>query len=116
MENLPIYRKLYILICLLYRYIKQAPKEYKYSLGESLIENAWQCMDYFFEAYYSSGKKRLQKINAMILAFDKMKIRIRMAREIGILKPKSLNHIEALTLTPLGLMMGGWKRKIEKSL
>ncbi len=107
-EHLPIYLNLYQLNKDLYTAIRGFPKEYKYTLGESILDLNWKCIDIVIVANASPKKEKYSKILNLSIAFDCLKARLRMAQEIGIISQKQYTHIQTNYIKNTGEMIGGW--------
>lgn len=107
-KQLPLYHKSYQLIKYLYHTVKNFPKHYKYTLGQSIIDLAWQCLDLVLTANIQPNKDKYFRILELSANFDKLKIRIRMIQEIGLISPKQFAHLQVNYITTIGEMIGGW--------
>lgn len=107
-QHLPLYLKLCQLNKHINGVVRQFPKHYKYTLGKDIIELNWRCLDFVIEANTLSGEKKLAKILALSITFDKLKIRIRMAQELDLLSEKQFVHMQSYYLKEIGDMVGGW--------
>lgn len=107
-QHLPIYLKIYQLIKFFYEMIRNFPKHYKYTLGESILELAWNCLDMVLEANSLPNEKKYQKIKELSVAFDKLKIRIRMAQELNLISAGQFAHVQTYYAKEIGEMVGGW--------
>lgn len=106
-DHLPIYRKSWLLLKELCLVTGNFPKSCKYSLGEEIQERAWEVLDLVLEAnYLPDGEKHL-KIQELSLAFDRLKVRIRLSGELGIIPQKRLVRLQN-ELAETGGMIGGW--------
>jgi hypothetical protein len=106
--ELPIYKKLFGLTKELYKLIRCFPKEHKFVLGNDVLICSWRCLDLVIEInpLPNDAKKPLQKI--LIVEFDKLKLRLRVAAEIGLIKEKQYSHLQEKYILELGRMIGGW--------
>ncbi len=110
-EHLPLYLKLYQLIKFLHERVRNFPKQYKYTLGKNILDLTWQCLDLVLEANVLPGKeKKYPRILELSIAFDRLKIRLRMAQEINLISKKQFSHIQANYIKEVGEMAGGWLR------
>lgn len=109
-QHLPIYLKLYQLIKLLYKVVRSFPKQYKYTLGESLLKLSWQCLDLVLEVNALPNKEKHCKILELSLIFDKLKLRLRMGQELNLISLKQFAHLHTFYIKETGEMIGGWLR------
>ncbi|MCG2697572.1 four helix bundle protein [Candidatus Parcubacteria bacterium] len=107
-KQLPLYHKSYLLIKYFYRLVKNFPKHYKYTLGQSMIDLSWQCLDLVLAANVLPNKDKYYKILELSAVFDKLKLRIRMTQEIGLISSKQFAHLQVNYIAAIGEMIGGW--------
>lgn len=86
------------------------PKEYKYTLGEEIVELSWQCLDIFIDANSLPNIEKKPKISELSAMFDKLKLRLRMCQEINVISKKQFVHIQTNFMREIGVMIGGWLR------
>lgn len=111
MKNQPkLYLKLYQLIKFLYASKKNFPKEYKYTIGNDMMVLAWQCLDIFLEANSLPNNEKKSKIMELSVAFDKLKMRLRMGQELRLISEKQFAHIQTNYNSEIGNMIGGWSK------
>lgn len=113
--QLPLYLKLYQLTKYLYTVQRNLPREYKYTLGESLLQLSWRCLDEFLCAYDTENREKYIAITRLSQTFDKLKIRVRMCFELGIIRENQHIHISQSYCVDIGGMIGGWKNKYSRS-
>lgn len=109
-KQFSLYHKLYQLIKILYRTVKNFPKEHKYSLGGEILELSWQCLDLTIEANTLPNDRKAPKISELSANFDRLKMRIRMGQEIKLLSPGQFAHLEENYILEIGREIGGWSR------
>ncbi len=107
-EHLPLYLKLYQLTKLLYETTRYFSKQYKYTLGEEILNLSWRCVDLVIKSNTLSKKERHAKVADLSVAFDCLKARLRMAQEIGLLSERQYAHIQTEYIKEAGEMIGGW--------
>ncbi len=112
-DSLPIYISMYKLIRYLYLLIKNFRKELKYSLGEDIISLGWSVLDYVIQANSSPNNKKYHIICDASIAFDKFKMRLRMAHEMKLISHKQYAYITTQTVD-IGKMLNGWRLWAEK--
>ena len=109
-KNFPLYHKIYQLLKILYKTVKSFSKEYKYSLGNDIINLTWQCLDLTIEANNLKNEHKKIKINELSLIFDKLKMRIRMGQEINLISVGQFAHLEENYMAEIGDQIGGWMK------
>ena len=95
---------------------KNFTSEYKYSLGEDIISLLWKCLDEVIEANSYPNHQKKPKINELSVSYDKVKIRIRMSHDMGLISVRQFAHIEENYMLEIGRMIGGWAEWAENSL
>lgn len=109
-QHLPLYFKFYQLIKFLYKRIRNFPKEYKYTLGQNILDLNWQCLDLVLEANALPNEKKYPRILELSIAFDKLKIRLRMVQEINLISKRQFIHVQTYYVKEIGEMIGGWSK------
>jgi hypothetical protein len=107
-EKVTLYRKLYSLTKYNYMMVKNFPKEYKFTLGGDICFLSWQCLDLVLEANAAPNNRKQEKISVLSTSFDKLKLRVRLAQEIGLISLKQFSHIQENYLIEIGNMIGGF--------
>jgi hypothetical protein len=107
-EQLPLYLKLYQLTKLLYEVTRNFSKQYKYTLGGSILDLSWRCVDLVIEANILPKKEKYTKIAELSISFDCLKARLRLAQEIGLVSERKYAHIQTEYIKETGEMIGGW--------
>ena len=107
-EHLPLYLKIYQFVKFLYEMVRNFSKQYKYTLGQNILDLTWQCLDLVLEANALPNKEKHQKILELSIGFDKLKIRLRMAQELNLISQKQFVHIQVSYSKEIGEMIGGW--------
>lgn len=107
-SNNKIYYQLYQLTKYLYGIVKNFPKEHKYNLGNDILGIAWNCLDLNLEVNREPNARKQAKISELCLAFEKLKMRIRMSQEIRLISARQFSHIQESYSVEIGQMLGGW--------
>lgn len=85
----------------------QFKKEYKYTLGESIIDLSWEMLDLAVEANFMPNRKKSSAISKMSANLDKLKLRIRMAHELKLISDRRFAFIIEKN-EEIGKMISGW--------
>ena len=94
MENkFTIYTKILNFQKYMYVAIHSFPKEYKFSLGQEIINKLWETMDISISANLAENKDKYVEIINLLNSFDKLKVRIRMAHELKVINDKKYAYI-----------------------
>lgn len=107
-QHLPIYLKFYQLIKFLHEIVRNFPKHHKYTIGSTILDLAWKCLDLTLEANALPNEQKHHKIKELSMEFDKLKTRIRMTQEINLISPGQFEHIQTYYAKEAGEMIGGW--------
>lgn len=86
------------------------PREYKYSIGQEILELSWRCLDLAMEASKSKGSKKIEIIERLSHEFDRLKLRLRLGSEIGALSENCFARLQTNYLSEIGRMIGGWQK------
>jgi len=113
-SDLPLYRALYKLLLYLYTLVKNFPKSYKYSLGQNILDLAWETLDLIILANNLPNKEKSVSIVQASVAFDKLKMRLRLAWELKIINHQKLAFLVE-TNEEIGKMLAGWLKWSEKT-
>lgn len=108
-SHLPIYIKTYEFVKFVYWIIRQFRKEYKYTLGTELQQISWQILDEIIMTNSLPDSEKRGGIEKISQLFDKFKIRLRFAYEIGLLTDKKFG-IAQKEMEEIGRMIGGWQK------
>lgn len=114
-QHLPLYLKLTLLLKLLYQITHHLPREYKYSLGQEIVDQNWRLIDLFVTAQ-SCGNSRQDRerkictIDQMSLTHSCFRLRIRFLAELQLISLGQVAQIDEY-LNEIGRMIGGWKKQ-----
>ncbi len=72
------------------------------------MDLSWLCLDIVIDANVLPNKKKYPKVTELSSVFDRLKVRLRMAQEIGLISKKQFTHIQTLYIKEIGEMIGGW--------
>ena len=93
-DNPTIYYKFYKLLKFLYSAVENFEKQYKYNLGEEVLNLTWQCLDLVIKANSLPNKKKHSAIKQLSITFDQLKMRLRMVQELEQLSEKQYSHLQ----------------------
>jgi hypothetical protein len=88
--------------------VRNFPKQYKYTLGENILGLSWRCLDLILEANSLPNERKYQKISELSIAFDKLKVRLRMIQELNLITERQFAHIQTYYAKEAGEMIGSW--------
>lgn len=107
--HLTIYIKTYDFIKIIYRVVHHFRKEYKYTLGSELQYIIWEILDEIILTNSLPDKDKKDGIEKISKLFDKFKIRLRFAYEIGLITNVRFGIIQK-DMEEIGKMVGGWQK------
>jgi len=110
MKRPKLYYKFYSLLRFLYDAVDNFERQYKYSLGQEMLDLTWKCLDLTLEAC-ADKENRTKKLKNLSVTFDKLKVRIRMCQEVGQFSEGQVSHVHTHYLMETGKMIGGWLNK-----
>jgi hypothetical protein len=108
-----LYLKTYKLLLYFHRLIHNFRKEYKHNLGKSIIDLTWQMLDSTIEANALPNHQKEREIKNISIAFDKLKIRLRIAHELKQISHKQYSYIIRQN-EEIGKMIHGWQNWANK--
>ena len=92
-----------------YLLIHNFPKEYKYTLGQSILDLGWETLDLVILANTLPNCDKGVKICRVSICFDQLKTRLRMAHELKLFSLKKYSYIIEQN-EEIGRMIAGWLR------
>ena len=99
--NLPVYKDTYELLLMIFQYSSKLPKDYKYTLGERLKNEATEVLIAIFEASQLKDKNKAVAIQKALNNLEKCRLYIRILKDLniwGISKQANLNQkIESIS-------------------
>lgn len=113
-NDLPLYLAVYKLIKYLYLLVKNFPKAYKYTLGQIILDLAWETLDSVILANCLPNQQKPEVILQASVAFDKLKIRLRLAYEIQIINDRKQAFLVEKN-EEIGKMLAGWLKWAKKA-
>lgn len=112
-RHFPLGDKVYQLQKYLQKLVHNFRKEYKYSLGEKIMQKCWELSDTIYQANNCRVNTRAKHIQQASLIFDQFKNRIKMAYDLKLISQKQMGQI-AQQLEEIGKMLSGWLRWARK--
>lgn len=107
LDDLPLYIAVYKLLKYLYLLVKNFRKEFKYTLGQDILECAWDVLDGIISANAVSNIEKAKIIRNTSASFDKLKSRLRMAHELKLIAHKQYAYIMTQN-EEIAKMLSGW--------
>jgi len=107
-KELPAVQKAYDLCKELLTRVSNFPRDYKFSLGERIIENSLAILELLIQASYSQQKvKFLDEAN---MRLERLRFLLRISRELGSLSNNGYEYVMKM-ITELGNQVGGWRKQ-----
>ncbi|PIX16387.1 hypothetical protein COZ71_07810 [Candidatus Desantisbacteria bacterium CG_4_8_14_3_um_filter_40_12] len=107
LDDMPLYISMYKLLKYLYLLVRNFRKEYKYTLGQTILECAWDVLDEIISANTVPNNEKSAIILSASASFDRLKSRLRMAHELKLIAHKQYAHIISQN-EEIGKMLSGW--------
>jgi len=113
--QLPVFRKMYDLNLMIIRLVNNFPKQYKYNVGNELIQTSLRLFKHLFSANreYDNKEKRLSHLDNFLNDYDLLKVLIRLANEERMFSIKDASNLALLT-DNITKQINGWKNSTEK--
>lgn len=102
-----IYLVLYKQILYLYTVVRNFPKEYKYTLGQDILNLIWKTLDYVIHANTLPNNGKYKAIQKAMTIFDSLRYRLRLASDLKILDHKKYSFLIKQN-TKIAKMLRGW--------
>lgn len=94
-KHLPIYKTTYNLLELVVRKTKEFPKDFKYSLGEKLLNECIELVVYIYKA--NSASKKQEYIQGILERVQVVELLLRLSKDIHLINIDSFSEIVTLT-------------------
>ena len=110
--QLPVFRKMYDLNLTLMRLVNKFPKQYKYNIGDKLINTSLELFKHLFTAnkIYDDKQRRVNCIDEFLDDFDMLKVLIRLSNEERLFSIKDAANL-ALITEDITRQIIGWRKK-----
>lgn len=110
-EHLPVYHSVYQLICLIFKYTHDYPREYKYSLGQDMKRDAIILVRSIYRANRSNEKQVW--LEEFLDSFEILKLEIRLSVDLRLLSIRHQSELSIL-MESIGKQITGWKKWQQK--
>lgn len=91
--------------------LSKFPRQYKFSLGERMQNQASDVMEILVEAYYSPRDQKKALLARANIKIEILRRYIRLAFELGLYSSKVYERLAA-SLNEIGRMTGGWMKSL----
>ena len=110
--QLPVFRKMYDLNLMLMRLVNKFPKQYKYNIGDKLINTSLSLFKHLFTAnrIYDDTQRRVNCLDEFLDEFDLLKVLIRLSNEERLFSIKDTVNLALLTES-ITKQVSGWRNK-----
>jgi hypothetical protein len=104
-EELKVLQKAYDLCVYLVPQVNKFPRDFKFTLGDRIVNAAFDVVEALVEARYTRERREiLVRVN---LRLERMRVLLRLSRDLGVFSLKSVEH-SAKLIDEVGAMVGGW--------
>ena len=104
----PLFTRYYELLVWLTARVKGFPREYRFVLGQRILETAYTCYRYLIRAKKVSDAARPAALLEADILLDILRTEIRMAHELGCLSIEQYAQGAGL-VNEVGRMLGTWR-------
>lgn len=114
--QLPVFRAMYDLNLMIIRLVEKFPKQYKYSIGNKLIDNSLELFKHLFTVnrIYDDKQRRVICLEEFLDDFDLLKVLIRLSNEQRLFSLKDTANLALLT-DDITKQINGWRKKLINS-
>lgn len=104
--DLPVFHDVYRLILLLFQYVKEFPREYKFTLGQDMRRDGIMLV----RSIYQANKNRVKEpyLNTFLDDFELLKLEVRLSVDLHLITLKQQAEI-ALLMDCIGKQITGWR-------
>lgn len=106
-NEIPAVTKLYDIILWLIPQVEKIPRDYKFTVGDRIINVLLDSLETLIEAVYSKDKQHL--LRRLNLQLEKLRYLIRLSKDLRCLSIKKYEYISN-EINELGKMTGGWMK------
>lgn len=103
--EIPAVTKLYDIILWLMPQVEKFPRDYKFTIGDRIVNNLLNSLEILIEAVYTRDKQHL--LRRLNLQLEKLRYMIRLSKDLKALNIKKYAFISN-EINELGKMIGGW--------
>lgn len=84
------------------------PKDYKFSLGDRIVDHTLDILELLLQAAYVRNKMRL--LDEANLKLERLRRLLRLSNELGPLSNKGYEYVSKM-VDDLGRQIGGWRKQ-----
>lgn len=107
-KHLPIYKTTYELLQLITKHTRNFPKDFKYTLGAKIRDEAIDLVVFIYKAN-SSRDARLQYLSDLIARLQVIELLLRLSKDMRLLSTSAFASLVTLT-DALNRQASGWSR------
>ena len=112
-EELPIYKATYDLVLIVFRFVKNFSKEYKYTIGESIKKETIEAITNIYRANITENKAEyLTKAKENI---ELIRLYIRLLKDLRQINVKQLVYVNGY-IENISKQLAGWQKSLSKKL
>jgi len=111
-DHLLIFKSTYNLCLLTYRLTWKYGRDYKYTLGEKMKEDAHGMLDILVETNSVANCEKGKLLNALLLKVEQFRMYARISCDLELITPESLGKVAEL-MEEISKQAGAWKGWVE---
>ena len=108
-KELPAVEKAYDLTKEILPRVANFPKDYKFSLGQRIIDHCLDILELLIHAAYVKQKERL--LDEANIKLERLRFILRLSKDLGTLSHRGYEHVMKM-VTELGKQIGGWRKQV----
>jgi hypothetical protein len=109
-EHLPLYKQTFNLLVEFHKLISIFPKKYKFAIGVPIINDLTNSIIMIIEV--NNKKEKIEKLNELILLFEKIKLQIRLLKSLEIISKQLYFNLSDKIIQILK-QCEGWKKNVK---
>jgi len=108
-DHLPLFKSTYALVLLVYQVTRKYDREYKYTLGEKIKENAHEILDGIIRTNSLPDPQKSASLKLLLLDVERLRIYFRISCDLHIMTPKFLGVLTE-RIEEIEKQMNGWMK------
>jgi len=115
-DELPIYLSTYSFTLEIFKLVKDFPKEYKYTVGETLKKETLELIMLLYKINSTPQKERKGLLmNLARESVESIRLLLRLTHDLNLMRLRRFSHI-SLKLENISRQLAGWQKKINPGL
>ena len=110
-DELPIYLSTYSFTLEIFKLVKDFPKEYKYTIGETLKKETLELIMLLYKINSTPQKERKELLmNLARESVEAIRLLLRLTHDLNLMRLKRFSYI-SLKLENISRQLAGWQKK-----